>query len=60
MEKRWCTIYIEKPWPGWLHSDPVPNNLQRAACSCWIGWIARHARAHDALKSDIHLRSTEI
>ena len=23
MEKRWCIIYIEKPWPGWLHSDPI-------------------------------------
>ena len=23
MEKRWCIIYIEKRWPGWLHSDPL-------------------------------------
>ena len=31
MKKRWCIIYIEKPWPGWLHSDPMRTGGHGAA-----------------------------
>ena len=31
MEKRWCIIYMEKPWPGWLHSDPMLNCVRQPA-----------------------------
>ena len=37
MEKRCCIIYIEKPWPGWPHSDPiVPSIFENGTWLCHI------------------------